>query len=504
MSFARIPFYDFLKKDEPVSDSLSVYEEPIEISGSIYEESFTSNEIIPLELPSALSETDISYSTIPFIGSFNSFVQQSKRISELPPVIELSSTDVFAVVNEGETRKVTLSQLTVTLTTILSTTLIASLTSILLKPSLSAESPFLSEYSGVCLGVTLYLNESPPPTLNDDNIPLSKTEMCLGINAKLIASPPPPDPLVLPENPNVCIDINARLLDAGAFVILIDNTSNAEKTNVCLDIKGRLVDAGAFTVIDEQRKTNVCLDIKGRLVDAGTFNVIDNTNNPEKTNVCLDIKGSLVDEIASPSFLNFNQSGSLCSTIFTYITDINGIINYWVGSPPTAINKSWLIYAPTGITGTNNTKDYIILTDDFLSFRLWNPSSSSFVSVSFETFLNNRLTSGVLPDRCIEIENNIFNFTNPEKFVLTFEQGTGQTSNSIGAFLIHPSDQGTVLHIVEDDQTVYEVFPIGGKTDITTPAMNIEYDSIQMKIYRLLLPQSPEILPVTIQIQPTI
>ena len=47
-----------------------------------------------------------------FSGDFNQFLEGSRRISELPSIMGLSGDDIFIVVNEGETRKITFAQLT--------------------------------------------------------------------------------------------------------------------------------------------------------------------------------------------------------------------------------------------------------------------------------------------------------------------------------------------------------------------------------------------------------
>jgi len=52
------------------------------------------------------------YSYIPFSGSYDDFLLGSKKITQLPAVVSLSNTDFFSVINEGETRKATIAQLT--------------------------------------------------------------------------------------------------------------------------------------------------------------------------------------------------------------------------------------------------------------------------------------------------------------------------------------------------------------------------------------------------------
>jgi hypothetical protein len=52
------------------------------------------------------------YSYIPVPGSYDDFLIGSKKITQLPDVVSLSNTDIFAVINEGETRKATIAQLT--------------------------------------------------------------------------------------------------------------------------------------------------------------------------------------------------------------------------------------------------------------------------------------------------------------------------------------------------------------------------------------------------------
>jgi hypothetical protein len=659
MSFTRIPFLGVLnnvnkyQNSNPSSNSISskqieipsvsAYSEPIKIVSenlnlpkpvTLSVQLPQNNPVVKpqsINLPTQFTtgqtttpSQTLPYSFIPFLGSFETFIAGSKTISNLPPVVKLESTDLFAVVNEGETRKTTLDFLTQTLVT--------KITSIITENFPPID---LFETSNICLSVSSILLEAPPPSLSDGAVPTEKTNLCLNIEASLYNQPPPPntlplkeysnvclnidgkvyekpppsdplpfkehsniclsirgslynqplpsDPLPFKEHSNVCLNIEGVLKDALGLDVTITNVSNPDTSNVCLNIEGSLKDSTVSSLINpppddfnvclgiegslkdalgldvlitnvlNSDNSNICLNIEGSLKDIGTpsllinptpdtsnvclniegsLKIIDSsptsiklpteipnvclniegslkdidtfftqtTLDADTSNVCLNIEGSLSESVSILSFADLDKT-SVCNDVFSYITDYEGINVYWPETPPLQFNNAWLFYAPTGITGSNNTKDYVILTNDFLSFRLWNSTTLSFSSVSFETFLNNRLFSESLPDRCIEINRNIFDNLAFEQFVLTFDQGVGQTSNSIGVFLVHPVDQGTIGEVIDQGQASYEVYPIGGKLNTTDPNELIIYKDIPLKIYRLLPPQSPNTPPLTINLK---
>ena len=219
-------------------------------------------------------------------------------------------------------------------------------------------------------------------------------------------------------------------------------------------------------------------------------------------NVCLGIDAKLTDTVSAATTLDdITENPAVCTNLFGYTTDYQGISKYWGATTTIPSNGAWLFFAPTGITGTNNTGDYVVLTDTTVLLRQWDTNSAAFSSVSMEAFLDKRLPSAGPADRCTKIDRNVFSTIGMDEYTLTFEQGAGQTSTSIGAFFLHPVNQGTLTSVIDDQETEYSVYPLGGKVELTNPAGKIVVNTVEMRLYRLLPPQASSTPSVKIRLQ---
>ena len=320
----------------------------------------------------------------------------------------------------------------------------------------------------------------------------------MGINAELTDTVSGTIPTTKDVVANVCLGINAELTDTVSGTI---PTTKDVVANVCLGINAELTDTVSGTIpTTKDVVANVCLGIDAKLTDTVSGTIP--TTKDVVANVCLGIDAKLTDTVSAATTLDdITENPAVCTNLFGYTTDYQGISKYWGATTTIPSNGAWLFFAPTGITGTNNTGDYVVLTDTTVLLRQWDTNSAAFSSVSMEAFLDKRLPSAGPADRCTKIDRNVFSTIGMDEYTLTFEQGAGQTSTSIGAFFLHPVNQGTLTSVIDDQETEYSVYPLGGKVELTNPAGKIVVNTVEMRLYRLLPPQASSTPSVKIRLQ---
>ena len=305
-------------------------------------------------------------------------------------------------------------------------------------------------------------------------------------------------------------DTSQAILNSQLDITLLDTFSYnfVDVANVGVFSTIDFAEKFEITGVEFQDETNSIISVELDVLERPTVEVLvfnDNAINSLDSEITISERPTVENQVVlDQAFIGSNQRIDILEKESILTTNIltneaaGGSIegNLDIQSIDSTIKaNSYLFYASVGVTGSNNTLDYISTTSDGRQIiRIYDSVTDTFEFESFESFISRRLADD---DRIDTYTHDICVLKESVQYNLDFPQGTGQTSTNIGAFLAYPISLGFIVQTTIDTSTnVYTVFPTNGATlqilsSGGTPAP-ILYGGELYRVHRLFV-QNPDV-----------